>query len=201
MLMKGWAVLCYVYIVFGDNEEQTCYSRFDYDEKMLTKLVKLEEKIKKMEKLIKKRINFETSLEGTVAFTVTDPANVFTLGSLTFATVISNDGDAFNSSTGKFICPISGMYYFSLHLVTVTEDTFIQMGCYITKNGLNKVRVYTEAPENGAFRSQTIYGVSNSVYLKLAKGDVVTAGDCNRNAEAKLKSWSSFSGYLVRPIM
>ncbi|XP_045171264.2 uncharacterized protein LOC123533614 [Mercenaria mercenaria] len=153
MLMKGLAILCYVYIVFGDNEGQTCYSRFDYDEKMLTKLVKLEDKIKKKEKLIKKRINFENALDGTVAFTVTDPANVPTSGSLTFAKVVTNEDKAFDSTTGKFISPFSGMYYFSLHPVAETTNNLShnlrQMGCYITKNGLNKVRVYSETPGSG----------------------------------------------------
>lgn len=45
-------VLHYIYVVFGETREPQCFSRFDYDEKLLLKLLRIEDKIQKFENLI-----------------------------------------------------------------------------------------------------------------------------------------------------
>merc|ERR1712179_250879 len=42
---------------------------------------------------------------------------------LTFSKVNVNEGDAYDPHTGRFTCPVSGLYTFSVHLTRGHEDT------------------------------------------------------------------------------
>ncbi|XP_060559293.1 complement C1q-like protein 4 [Ruditapes philippinarum] len=101
-----------------------------------------------------------------VAFTVTSPKAASST-SLSFTTVITNDGNGFDTSTGKFTCPVSGLYYLSLHIFKIRSSDYSYVGCYINLNGSTKVRAYID-PQNGPYGADNgSYGVSTSVYLNL----------------------------------
>ncbi|XP_060607286.1 heavy metal-binding protein HIP-like [Ruditapes philippinarum] len=286
MLMKYYSVviLC-LSVVNGEHGEPKCFSRFDYDEKMLMKQLRLEDKVQKFEDFIngvkareakekeervelfaaelEKVKNFQevlnevkareekekekrkqlfaaelekykqemseeterqknvtsemlesvTSSENkfdknheqknermkgkVVAFTVTVPKAGATSYSMTFTTVIINEGNGFDTSTGKFTCPVSGLYYFSLHIVKRYSSSVGYAGCYIYLNGSNKVEAHTD-PQSGADYGS--YGVSTSVYLKLKVGDVVMLGGCSSGISDRVESRTSFSGHLVQEV-
>ncbi|XP_060564159.1 myb-like protein X, partial [Ruditapes philippinarum] len=226
MLLKYYSVviLC-LSVVNGEAGEPKCFSRFDYDEKMLMKQLRFEDKVQKFEDFIngvkareakekeerdelfaaelekvKKELklkeekereersklfaaelhnlekykqenaeeverqknvtsemlesvkNSKTEFENVhqqinermkgkiVAFTGTNPTAGDTSTSMSFTTVITNEGNGFDRSTGKFTCPVNGLYYFSLHIIKRRTSPHIdQAGCYIYLNGSSKV--------------------------------------------------------------
>ncbi|XP_045173185.2 complement C1q-like protein 2 [Mercenaria mercenaria] len=248
-------ILCYVRIANGDIGEPKFYSKFDYDEKMLMKLLKIEDKVQKFEEFInelkanhekekvergklfdseietfrertaeevKKQQNFTEEVLGIlddaktklddaleekksaqkgdiVAFTVTSPSNGAATNSLAFTTVVTNEGNSYDTSTGRFTCSINGLYYFSLHIIKKRSSSVDASGCYINLNGSSKVRAYIDPQDGSSGADAGSYGVSNSVYLKLKAGDVITIENCGGGAADAVESWSSFSGYLDRP--
>ncbi|XP_060588235.1 heavy metal-binding protein HIP-like [Ruditapes philippinarum] len=254
MLLKYYSVviLC-LSVVNGEHGEPKCFSRFDYDEKMLMKLLRFEDKVQKFEDFIKEvkareekekeersrsfaaelekykqenaeeverqkivtsemlesvansKMKFENvhkqineKMKGkVVAFTVTSPKAGATSPSLTFTTVITNEGNAFDTSTGKFTCPVSGLYYFSLHIIKKRSSSVDYAGCYIILNGSSKVQAHTD-PQSGADYGS--YGVSTSVYLKLKVGDVVMLDGCSRPIADRVDPRTSFSGHLEQEV-
>jgi hypothetical protein len=137
-----------------------------------------------------------------VAFTGTTPKAGTSSTSMSFTTVITNEGNAFDTSTGKFTCPVSGLYYFSLHIIKKRTNPpavpVDRAGCFINLNGLSKVRAhidpYAYTTDIGS------YGVSTSVYLNLKVRDVVTIENCYGTIPDTVDSWTSFSGYLERQV-
>jgi hypothetical protein len=132
-----------------------------------------------------------------VAFTVTTPKAGVTSNSMSFTTVITNEGNGFDTSTGKFTCPVSGLYYFSLHIVKKRSSSVDYAGCHIYLNGSSKVRAHTN-PQSGADYGS--YGASTSVYLKLKVGDVVMLDSCSRPITDCVESRTSFSGHLEQEV-
>ncbi|XP_060607289.1 uncharacterized protein LOC132759516 isoform X2 [Ruditapes philippinarum] len=254
MLLKYFSVVVlFLYVINGEPGEPKCFSRFEYDEKMLMKLLRFEDKIQKFEEFIngvKARENkekeerdklFAAELEkykqenaeeierqkivtsemlesvanskmelekvhkqidermkgNVVAFTVTSPKAGATSYSLSFAKVITNEGNGFDTSTGKFTCPVSGLYYFSLHIIKKRSSSVDYAGCSIKLNGSSKVTAYTN-PQSGADYGN--YGVSTSVYLKLKVGDVVMLDSCSSGISTRVESQTSFSGHLEQEV-
>lgn len=118
---------------------------------------------------------------------------------MTFSTVITNKGENFDTGTGKFTCSKSGLYYFSLHIIKRRASNVDSAGCYLKKNGLDIVRAYID-PQDGTSGADTgSYGVSNSVYIDLHAGDVITVGNCGGQVGESMEAWSTFSGFLAKP--
>ncbi|XP_060588238.1 complement C1q-like protein 4, partial [Ruditapes philippinarum] len=135
-----------------------------------------------------------------VAFTVTKPKKGATFLSMSFTTVITNEGSGFDTSTGRFTCPVSGLYYFSLHIIKRGISSVSWAGCSIYLNGSPKVRAYTD-PQNGVNGADNgSYGVSTSVYLLLKVGDVVTIEQCNPKMPDTVEEATSFSGYFEKQV-
>ncbi|XP_060565026.1 heavy metal-binding protein HIP-like [Ruditapes philippinarum] len=247
MLLKYYSVviLC-LSVVNGEPGEPKCFSRFDYDEKMLMKQLRFEDKVQKFEdfinglkareekekeersklfaaelekykqenteeinrqktvvsEMIENMVNSKMKLQNkVVAFTATSPADSGSANSIansmTFTTVITNEGNGFDILTGKFTCPVSGLYYFSLHITKKKSTIVNEAGCFIFLNGTKTVRAYVDPQidaDNGS------YGVSNSVYLKLKVGDVVSIAHCFQLPSSRLETWTSFSGYLEQQV-
>ncbi|XP_060607291.1 uncharacterized protein LOC132759521 [Ruditapes philippinarum] len=233
MLLKYYSVviLCFSFVNGEEPGEPKCFSRFDYDEKMLMKQLRFEDKVQKFEDFINgikareakekekrdklfalelekvKKFNngakarearekeerdklFAAELEKAknfqrlinevktreekefrggrkvVAFTVTQPKKGATSTSMSFTKVITNEGNAFDTSTGKFTCPVSGLYYFSLHIIKRRSPSIGYAGCYIKLNGTDKVIAFNN-PQDGSNGAD--YGnlrkSSTSVYL------------------------------------
>lgn len=138
--------------------------------------------------------------EEVVAFTVSNPAKGPTTDSMTFTTVVTNEGNGFDTTTGKFTCSISGLYHFSLHIAKKRSGSVDTAGCYIYLNGEKTVRAYIDPQDGSTGADAGSYGVSNSAYLKLAVGDIVTVSGCSGSSSDAVESWTSFSGYLEKQI-
>ncbi|XP_060564160.1 complement C1q-like protein 4 [Ruditapes philippinarum] len=161
-----------------------------------------------LESVASSEIKFETIHEQinermkgkVVAFTVTTPKAGVTSNFLSFAKVITNEGNAFDTLTGKFTCPVSGLYYFSLHIVKKRSPSVDYVGCYIYLNGSYKVLAHTNPQDGSNGADNGSYEASTSVYLKLNVGDVVMLDSCNSGISDLVESWTSFSGHLEQAV-
>ncbi|XP_060559292.1 complement C1q-like protein 4 [Ruditapes philippinarum] len=115
---------------------------------------------------------------------------------MSFTKVITNEGNAFDTSTGKFTCPVSGLYYFSLHIVKRRSSSVGYAGCYIHLNGSSKVLAHTNPQDGSNGADNGSYKASTSAYLELKVGDVVMLDSCSIGISNRVESWTSFSGHL-----
>ncbi|XP_077997915.1 uncharacterized protein LOC144451031 [Glandiceps talaboti] len=129
-----------------------------------------------------------------VAFSVVKTSSMGPVSSSTvivYEKVYSNDGNGYSTSTGKFTCPVSGMYYFSISGMQ-QSNSYIFYACLI-KNATRLPCIYAH---NSGDR---LYGAaSNSVIIDVDQGDEIwvrlhsgTAVYGGGNEE------TTFSGYLL----
>ncbi|THD21904.1 Complement C1q tumor necrosis factor [Fasciola hepatica] len=108
---------------------------------------------------------------------------------LIFDTVLLNLGSGYNSSTGQFIAPASGVYVFVL---VVSAQSYEKAGAQLLHNGKVALLSWCES---------TFWAtVTNQAILQLQKGDKVWL-QC-RDEAYKLHGYmySNLSGYLIYPI-
>ena len=109
-------------------------------------------------------------------------------GPITFTGQITSSANLpYDTLTGVFTAPITGVYWFS---ATLNADVTSYLQCYIVRNFHDYlVELYTAAVDENS-------SVSGSVIIDLAKGDTVEVTKCN--GEATINTYkSSFSGFLV----
>ena len=99
-----------------------------------------------------------------------------------------NNGNHFNGTTGTFVCPIAGVYYFHFCGHTYLSNTNWYA---ITFNGGNAIASYTN-------RGATWNNFSIGGYLSCQANDQIKIWQ-NANSGPTLDTnyWGSFSGYLV----
>ena len=126
-------------------------------------------------------------------FTVNHPAAGTSNDTLSFTNVLSNVGGHFNAARGQYICPFDGIYLFTLNLYN--KGTTASAYCRIEKNGLWLVaattHMYAVRTELKGYQEAT-----NSVVVRLIKGDVIRLGHCG--AVSNMYSGSSFTGVLLQ---
>ena len=99
-----------------------------------------------------------------------------------FTHVLTNIGSQYSTSTGVFTCQFSGLYAFTLTIIT--DRGFDNAYCTIRKNGS---RIYGE------------YSGTAFVVLHLVHGDKVDVGHCSPLANIhRNNDTSSFSGFLIK---
>lgn len=111
--------------------------------------------------------------------------------------VFTNIGGAYSSTTGMFVCPISGLYVFQFHTLA-HQDKSSWLELY--HNAYYICSIYGHTANDYA-------SGGNSVVLKLSKGDqvYVKAVDNSYGVDTNLygqpdEVYSTFSGYLIAPI-
>lgn len=217
-------VVCFCFLRAGASSdykpgEPHCFSRFDYEYKVLQKLIQLEEGHKKLEeaneglaeaikerdikieeqnnemKALRELIN-TTQLQKydskgpDVAFSAYTDADTSMGGKTVFNKVLINEPTAYDQSTGVFSCPVAGIYMFSFVIAVRGSQT---SHAKLTING----NVVLEAITEGRESSDDKQG-SNVAIVKLEKDDKVWVsgsgtlpGDSNGKSNTRT---SSFSG-------
>ncbi|WAR23583.1 CAPR2-like protein [Mya arenaria] len=278
-LMISFIFLAMICLVYCD--EPVCLSRFDYDEKMLLKFLRIEDTVAKFDErvtsivqdfakkeqilnstldnvLIKYADEFQTAFhtfenttrqivdefkseinaskekndnirsvvqklqedarvilqqasdateeikksatKDVVAFTAHGPADGPVSSTLTFTTVVTNIGNGFDTATGLFTCPKSGLYHFIFHLVKLRSSTRVDLcQCTLGKNSASTgiiAKIDPEDPTSSGGADIGSYGVSNSAFIKLVTGDTVGLMSCS--SASTFDPQSSFSGLLIQ---
>jgi hypothetical protein len=107
--------------------------------------------------------------------------------------VLTNCGGAYQPSTGVFTAPFTGLYSISCTMMALPGNA---VHVAINQNGENLSIVYSH--------SKTYRQASQTLQLKLRKGDQITIQNYNQKA-AKLHdnfggSYNIFSGFLIAEI-
>ncbi|XP_061580295.1 complement C1q-like protein 2 [Cololabis saira] len=134
-----------------------------------------------------------TEDEGKIAFYVglKNPHEGYEV--LRFDDVVTNVGNQYNPSTGKFTCQVSGIYYFTYHILMRGGDG-TSMWADLCKNG--QVRASAIAQD----ADQNYDYASNSVVLHLDLGDEIYVKlDGGKAHGGNNNKYSTFSGFLLYP--
>ena len=107
---------------------------------------------------------------------------------LTFNGVVTKSGNEFNSTSGVFVAPYDGVYFFTLTLAVTTES---YASCYIVKN---RFRNLAESFSSivGGFCS-----AASSTVVHLVAGDHISVDNCHGNGTYNAFK-TSFSGFLLK---
>ncbi|TNN56067.1 Complement C1q-like protein 2 [Liparis tanakae] len=117
---------------------------------------------------------------------------------LKFDDVITNLGDHYDASTGKFTCHVSGIYFFTYHVLMRGGDG-TSMWADLCKNGqvrVEKVRASAIAQD----ADQNYDYASNSAVLHLDSGDEIYVKlDGGKAHGGNNNKYSTFSGFILYP--
>ncbi|KAG5282404.1 hypothetical protein AALO_G00055610 [Alosa alosa] len=112
---------------------------------------------------------------------------------LKFDDVVTNVGNYYEPSTGKFTCPLPGIYYFTYHVLMRGGDG-TSMWADLKKNGqVRASAIAQDADQNYDYASNSVIlhlDVGDEVYVQL-DGGKVHGGNTNK--------YSTFSGFLIYP--
>ncbi|KAJ8013054.1 hypothetical protein DPEC_G00049320 [Dallia pectoralis] len=112
---------------------------------------------------------------------------------LRFDDVVTNLGKHYDPSTGKFTCQVSGIYYFTYHVLMRGGDG-TSMWADLCKNG--QVRASAIAQD----ADQNYDYASNSVVLHLDSGDEIYIKlDGGKAHGGNNNKYSTFSGFILYP--
>ncbi|XP_013988215.1 complement C1q-like protein 4 [Oncorhynchus tshawytscha] len=112
---------------------------------------------------------------------------------LRFDDVVTNVGNYYEPSTGKFTCPLPGIYFFTYHVLMRGGDG-TSMWADLKKNGqVRASAIAQDADLNYDY-------ASNSVILHLDVGDEVCVQlDGGKVHGGNTNKYSTFSGFLIYP--
>lgn len=115
---------------------------------------------------------------------------------LTFDFLRTNYGDCYSTTTGKFTCSYSGLYFFALSLIKERANHSIAYlaSCYIYKNGIPQMFIETDPRDDETDNGS--YETSAFIVVHLNQGDTVYAGSCSK--QSSINKHSSFSGFLLQ---
>ncbi|XP_028249560.1 complement C1q-like protein 2 isoform X2 [Parambassis ranga] len=112
---------------------------------------------------------------------------------LRFDDVVTNLGNHYDATTGKFTCQVSGIYYFAYHVLMRGGDG-TSMWADLCKNG--QVRASAIAQD----ADQNYDYASNSVVLHLDSGDEIYVKlDGGKAHGGNNNKYSTFCGFLLYP--
>ncbi|XP_030642776.1 complement C1q-like protein 2 [Chanos chanos] len=112
---------------------------------------------------------------------------------LRFDDVVTNLGNHYDPSTGKFTCQVSGIYFFTYHVLMRGGDG-TSMWADLCKNG--QVRASAIAQD----ADQNYDYASNSVVLHLDSGDEIYVKlDGGKAHGGNNNKYSTFSGFILYP--
>ncbi|XP_053383564.1 complement C1q-like protein 4 [Mercenaria mercenaria] len=178
------------------EEEPKCFSRFDYEYKVVQKLAELENKQKEQQQTIEKLTNKCSSGADTAnevafsAYLTGDMTSVQSYRIIIFNEVQINIGEAYNGKTGIFVCRTPGVYVF--FWVTTNKDR-TYMNTDLVVNGDECSQAFSDSG------GQNDYSVaSNVVITELKFGDQVwIRSGAWHNGNLAGERRTSFSGWML----
>ncbi|XP_052777948.1 heavy metal-binding protein HIP-like [Mya arenaria] len=112
---------------------------------------------------------------------------------IVFQTVVTNEGRAYNGTTGEFTAPVDGTYVFYSSILTRAGRS---IETSLKVNDINKLYLYSGG-------TAKFYGSgSNMAVLNLISGDkvkMVKHGSWGSGPFYIHVNWSTFSGFLLKP--
>tara|TARA_A100001035_G_C27706930_1_gene465273 strand:- start:408 stop:899 length:492 start_codon:yes stop_codon:yes gene_type:complete len=109
--------------------------------------------------------------------------------------VVLNKGNGYNSSTGKFTCPINGIYKFHFNILSVSNQ--IQNDMSIFKNGTTtNDRLGRSRVDNGG-NTNSFATASLSILSECVSGDEIFLQVTNGSFYGQDFAWTGFGGMLV----
>jgi len=113
-----------------------------------------------------------------------------------FDTVLTNQGNDYNSSSGVFTCRIAGLYWFSASITKSYTDNDGSTYCYIMINDSNKMFMWHY--EQNVLHA--LFSMTASGGFHLNRGDRVQVGNCADPGFLYSGGMESFfSGFLNKP--
>ena len=134
--------------------------------------------------------NRPTPVKKTVAFMATATgyqSNMADKQVIQFNHVITNEGGAYDNSTGIFTTPVDGTYNFQTTILTSND---VEIWGHIDVNESPKVWFNAKASDNRHDSG------SQSLVISLIKGDKVTARTAHNSGTLYGEHYTSFSGFL-----
>lgn len=187
-------------IITPDHDgEPQCYSRFDYEYKVVQKIVALENMYSDLKT---KNSELKAEIEGlkssgqepNIAFLAVLKSKLSGLAgkaTIVFDTAVTNLGNGYNPSNGEFTAPCSGTYLFS---ATILADNGGEVWSQFILNEEEVADIYARASDDRHDQG------SHTVILHLSKGDrVYVQNDAQTNIYGG--RYSSFSGVLLKQSM
>lgn len=185
-----------------EKSEPQCYSRFDYEYKVIQNLVTLkttEQELRNMIAELQSTVkDLQTKVKDPVmvGFSVHLRNRVTTGGlrpTIKFEHVVTNVGNGYDVNTGIFTAPVPGLYFFSAELASPSNARF-----YLMFNGTVVTYLFTIGA-NTKWESS-----SESITLKLELGDKVWVNGLGtiegyepHNCQPTCYH-SSFAGFLIQ---
>jgi hypothetical protein len=149
-------------------------------------------------------VGMGTQTQKKIAFTVKLGSNVHSGldDTLVFTSVVTNNGSAYSTTTGKFTCSQGGVYVFSTTLISY--DCFLVSGSIITTDHAELILVFNQQPSTppcqaglSSCENCHIYGqypsASGQGLIRLVVGDQVWV----QGFADRVSSGSSFTGFLL----
>jgi len=131
-------------------------------------------------------------IEGPVAFFATLTSHVTHAGrnqTIAFDRVVTNVGNAYNPHVGVVTAPVSGIYVFSVSLLSYPgHKTHYQL--YKNNDFVSNIYLHTPSASDYETTSQT-------AVLQLVKGDDVTLRNVDGDESLHGVNYSTFAGFLV----
>lgn len=116
---------------------------------------------------------------------------------LIFPNILINYGGGYNNLTGKFICPVAGIYHFASTLTKIYDKNIDEIECYLHVNSRRYTGIYVDPygvdPQRGA------YSVTISGTVHLNQNDVVNFANCDYAENLYNDDLCSFNGFLITP--
>lgn len=128
-----------------------------------------------------------------VAFSARLSKNLQKIGrasTLVYASEVTNIGGEYNSRTGKFRCPVDGVYQFFVSILSRKEE---RVKTELVVNGRRNLLLYSSGDEihRGSLGM-------NGVILQLEEGDLVWVRVYHGFGDYIHCCWSTFSGALIK---